>query len=84
MQDVNQALAEILRPRRPGAARWCRASQTRQCRPPPPACEPGDVILKFDGEPIARSSDLPLKVAALKLRQVLVLCPSYQVNLSNT
>ena len=65
IQEVSQALAEnfgLKTPRR-------RARELRRRRTAPAAkagLEPGDVIVKFEGKDISRSSDLPPLVAQLK------------------
>ena len=64
MQEVNQALAENFGLPAPAGA---LVSSVQKGGPGAAAgLEPGDVILKLDGEPVAKSSDLPPKVAALK------------------
>jgi len=64
IQEVNQALAENFGLEQPGGA---LVSSVVKGGPAAKAgLEPGDVILKFDGKPIARSSDLPPLVAKVK------------------
>ena len=64
VQEVNQALAESFGMDKPGGA------LVGSVQPGGPAAkaglEPGDVIVKFDGKPIARSGDLPPLVTAVK------------------
>ncbi len=64
VQEVDKALAENFGlPAPPGAL----VSSVQKNGPGAAAgLEPGDVILKFNGETLARSSDLPPKVAAVK------------------
>ncbi len=64
VQEVNQSLAENFGLPAPAGA---LVSSVQKSGPGAAAgLEPGDVILKFNGETLARSSDLPPKVAALK------------------
>ncbi len=64
VQEVNQQLAENFGLPAPAGA---LVSSLQKGGPGAAAgLEPGDVILKFNGEPLARSSDLPPKVAAVK------------------
>jgi serine protease Do len=64
VQDLNQGLAESFGLT---VARGALVSQVESGSPAAKAgLEPGDVILKFDGEPIASSAELPPKVAAIK------------------
>ena len=64
VQEVNQALAENFGLPAPAGA---LVSSVQKGGPGAAAgLEPGDVILKLDGEAVTRSSDLPPKVAALK------------------
>jgi len=64
VQEVNQALAENFGLPSPAGA---LVSSVQKGGPGAAAgLEPGDVILKLDGEPVTKSSDLPPKVAALK------------------
>ena len=63
VQDLNQGLAESFGLT---VARGALVSQVESGSPAAKAgLEPGDVILKFDGEPIASSAELPPKVAAI-------------------
>jgi serine protease Do len=64
IQEVSQALAENFGLKSPGGA---LVSSVGKDSPAAKAgIEPGDVILKFDGKDISRSSDLPPLVAQLK------------------
>jgi serine protease Do len=64
IQEVNQALAENFGLKQPAGA---LVSSVVDGGPAAKAgLEPGDVILKFDGKPIARSSELPPLVAQVK------------------
>ena len=64
VQEVNQSLAENFGLPSPAGA---LVSSVQKGGPGASAgLEPGDVILKFNGEPVAKSSDLPPKVAAVK------------------
>ena len=64
IQEVNQALASNFGLKSPGGA---LVSSIEKGSPGAKAgLEPGDVILKFEGKEISRSSDLPPLVAAVK------------------
>jgi serine protease Do len=64
VQEVNQSLAENFGLASPSGA---LVSSVQKGGPGAAAgLEPGDVILKFNGEPVGKSSDLPPKVAAVK------------------
>ena len=64
IQDVNQSLAETFGLKTPNGA---LVSSVAKDGPAAKAgIEPGDVILKFEGKDISRSSDLPPMVAQLK------------------
>jgi serine protease Do len=64
IQEVSQALADNFGLKGPGGA---LVSSVQKDGPGAKAgLEPGDVILKFDGKEISRSSDLPPLVATLK------------------
>ena len=64
VQEVNQSLAENFGLASPAGA---LVSSVQKGGPGAAAgLEPGDVILKFNGEPVGKSSDLPPKVAAIK------------------
>jgi len=64
IQEVNQALAENFGLKQPGGA---LVGTVQKDGPGAKAgIEPGDVIVKFEGKPIVRSSELPALVAAVK------------------
>ncbi len=64
VQPVDQALAETFGLKGPQGA---LVGSVQKGGPAAKAgLKPGDVIVKFDGKPIARSSDLPSLVAAAK------------------
>jgi serine protease Do len=64
VQPVDQALAETFGLKSPQGA---LVGSVQKGGPAAKAgLKPGDVIVKFDGKPIARSSDLPALVAAAK------------------
>ena len=64
VQEVNQTLAESFGMKQPGGA---LVGSVQKDGPGAKAgLEPGDVIVKFDGKAIARSSDLPPMVASVK------------------
>jgi serine protease Do len=64
IQEVNQALASNFGLKSPGGA---LVSSVEKGSPGAKAgLEPGDVILKFEGKEISRSSDLPPLVASVK------------------
>ena len=64
IQEVNQALASNFGLKSPGGA---LVSSIEKGSPGAKAgLEPGDVILKFEGKEISRSSDLPPLVASIK------------------
>ena len=64
IQEVNQALASNFGLKSPGGA---LVSSVEKDSPGAKAgLEPGDVILKFEGKEISRSSDLPPLVASVK------------------
>ena len=64
VQEVNQALAESFGMDKPAGA---LVGSVQKGGPAAKAgIEPGDVIVKFDGKPIARSGDLPPLVTAVK------------------
>ena len=64
VQEVNQALAESFGMDKPAGA---LVGSVQKGGPAAKAgLEPGDVIVKFDGKPIARSGDLPPLVTAVK------------------
>jgi serine protease Do len=64
IQDVNQALADNFGMKESTGA--LVGSVAKQSAAAKAGIEPGDVILKFDGKTITRSSDLPPMVARLK------------------
>jgi serine protease Do len=64
IQDVNQALAENFGMKESAGALVGAVSKGSAAAKA--GIEPGDVILKFDGKAITRSSDLPPMVAKLK------------------
>ncbi len=64
VQEVNQALAESFGMKQPGGA---LVGSVQKGGPGDKAgLEPGDVITAFEGQPIAKSGDLPPLVAAVK------------------
>jgi serine protease Do len=63
IQDVNQALAENFGMKEASGA--LIGSVAKDSAASKAGIEPGDVILKFDGKPISRSSELPPMVARL-------------------
>jgi len=64
VQEVNQTLAESFGMKQPGGA---LVGSVQKDGPGAKAgLEPGDVILRFDGKAIAKSSDLPPMVASVK------------------
>jgi serine protease Do len=64
VQEVNQALAENFGMKEPGGALVSAVAKNGAAAKA--GVEPGDVILKFDGKAITRSSDLPPMVAQVK------------------
>ncbi len=66
IQEVNQALAENFGLKEPGGA--LVGAVAKDSAAAKAGIEPGDVILKFDGKAITRSSDLPPMVAAAEAR----------------
>jgi len=64
IQEVNQSLAETFGLPRPGGA--LVGSVTKDGPAAKAGVEAGDVILKFDGKDVGRSSDLPPMVAKVK------------------
>ncbi len=64
IQEVNQALADNFGLKTPGGA--LVSSVAKDSAAAKAGLEPGDVILKFEGKDISRSSDLPPLVAQLK------------------
>jgi serine protease Do len=64
IQEVSQALADNFGLKTPGGA--LVGSVAKDSAAAKAGIEPGDVILKFEGKDIARSSDLPPIVAQLK------------------
>jgi serine protease Do len=64
VQEVNQALAENFGLKSPSGA--LVASVEKGSPGEKAGLQPGDVILKFDGKEISRSSDLPPMVSSLK------------------
>ncbi len=64
VQEVNQALAENFGMKQPGGALVSAVSRNGAAAKA--GVEPGDVITKFDGKAITRSSDLPPLVAQVK------------------
>ncbi len=64
IQEVNQTLAENFGMKQPGGALVSAVANDGAAAKA--GLEPGDVILKFDGKTIARSSDLPPLVAQVK------------------
>ena len=64
IQDVNQSLAETFGLKTPNGA--LVSSVVKDGPAAKAGIEPGDVILKFEGKDISRSSDLPPLVAQLK------------------
>lgn len=64
IQDVNQALADNFGLKQPAGA--LVSSIARNGPAAKAGLEPGDVILKFDGKAISRSSELPPIVAQVK------------------
>ena len=64
IQEVNQALAESFGMKQPGGA---LVGSVQKDGPGAKAgLEPGDVIVKFEGQPLVRSGDLPPLVASVK------------------
>jgi serine protease Do len=64
IQEVDQALAENFGMKQPGGA--LVGAVAKDGAAAKAGLEPGDVILKFDGKAIARSSELPPLVAQVK------------------
>ena len=64
IQEVNQALAENFGLKQPGGALVGSVAEDGPAAKS--GLQPGDVILKFDGKDISRSSDLPPLVAQVK------------------
>ena len=64
IQEVNQALAENFGMKEPGGA--LVGTVAKGSAAAKAGIEPGDVILRFDGKAVTRSSDLPPMVAQLK------------------
>ncbi len=71
IQEVNQALADNFGLKTPGGA--LVSSVAKDSPAAKAGVEPGDVIVKFEGQPIARSSELPPLVAHVKPGQKVTL-----------
>jgi serine protease Do len=71
IQEVNQALADNFGLKAPGGA--LVSSVAKDSPASKAGLAPGDVILKFEGKDIARSSDLPPMVAQVKPGQKVTL-----------